>query len=154
MILGLERCERNGLLLSLGLDISWTVGGIGRVPMCARRERRAVRHAGHGLGGGWSADVLAGLVLGHLPGISLLRNIQHSVSGRRARSAKAMAKHVPGSVEPPSFMEPSFNGAGNVARTYEEGLLCSNCSLLYKGSECGKHFCRIGSTDSPETGWT
>lgn len=87
------------------------------MPICVRTERRAVRHAGHGLAGGSSGDVVGGPVYGHFPGTSLLRNIQHSVSGLRERSTKAMAKHVPRSGDSPLLRELALFESGNVART-------------------------------------
>lgn len=42
MTLGFERCDRRGLLLSLWLGMSWTVGGIGSVSICVRIEKKAV----------------------------------------------------------------------------------------------------------------
>lgn len=70
------------------------MGGVGNVPMYVRMDRRAVRHAGHGLADVSSGDLLGRPVFGHFPGTSLLRNIQHSVSGRLERSTKAIAKQV------------------------------------------------------------
>lgn len=121
--------------LSFCFNRSSTIGGVGNVPMCVRMERRALRHAGHGLAGGSSGNVVGDPVFGQVPGTSLLKNIQHSVSGLLERSTNAMAKHVPRFWDSPLLRTLPSSEGGNVARTWDEELLCSNCNRRYNGNE-------------------